>query len=637
MLRTARRALAHAALIVAVAPIAGAVTGTPDDNSFFLGGSLGQLTVTLVNPYSGDSIFIDEEKNINDEFYDGLGGQDSLGMTSFADAVFIVDSLDQQMIFSIEHFSAGPGADIVIMAHGTIVTGDLSMSGGQGDDIIWSNVGNDVVLGSNGNDRIDGGPGNDILFGGNDNDSIKGGDGNDQVEGNTGIDALGGGPGEDEYIFNAGDGQDFITETSGNDKIVFGSGIALAGLSFARSAADLQITFAGVPTDSITIADFYEPGGAKVVEELEFSGGSTFDLAAMPPPNVAPVAADDSIAAEYGVSPITGNVLADNGNGADHDADGDALAVVETSVVSVEGRTVTLSAAGDFSYPPADGFSGSDSFTYTINDGYGGTDTATVTLVIAPPPTPTSTATATPTPTSTATPTVTATLTATATPTTTATELPTPTATATPAVCGNGAIEPGEECDDGNLVAGDGCSDTCRLEPCGPAPESGCRGVLAPGTAQLQIKVASPAKDQLQWKWLKGAATDVAAFGQPDATSAYQLCIYDAEGVLHSASIPAGGTCGTKPCWAAKSTGFQYGSKTLVPDGIAKVLLKAGADQKAQVQVKAKGALLAPPAPPFLHLPLRVQLKRLDAPECWEATFSTASKNQPGLFKAKSD
>ena len=37
------------------------------------------------------------------------------------------------------------------------------------------------------------------------------------------------------------------------------------------------------------------------------------------------------------------------------------------------------------------------------------------------------------------------------------------------AACGNGAVcqDDLEECDDGNLVAGDGCSDTCQLELCG--------------------------------------------------------------------------------------------------------------------------------------------------------------------------
>jgi cysteine-rich repeat protein len=43
------------------------------------------------------------------------------------------------------------------------------------------------------------------------------------------------------------------------------------------------------------------------------------------------------------------------------------------------------------------------------------------------------------------------------------------TLTCTPdtAVCGNGTVELGEQCDDGNHVACDGCAPTCRLERCG--------------------------------------------------------------------------------------------------------------------------------------------------------------------------
>jgi cysteine-rich repeat protein len=32
------------------------------------------------------------------------------------------------------------------------------------------------------------------------------------------------------------------------------------------------------------------------------------------------------------------------------------------------------------------------------------------------------------------------------------------------AVCGNGVLEAGEQCDDGNITSGDGCSATCQLE-----------------------------------------------------------------------------------------------------------------------------------------------------------------------------
>jgi cysteine-rich repeat protein len=37
----------------------------------------------------------------------------------------------------------------------------------------------------------------------------------------------------------------------------------------------------------------------------------------------------------------------------------------------------------------------------------------------------------------------------------------------TPIACGDGAQQGDEECDDGNLVSGDGCSATCRIERCG--------------------------------------------------------------------------------------------------------------------------------------------------------------------------
>jgi TonB family protein len=37
-------------------------------------------------------------------------------------------------------------------------------------------------------------------------------------------------------------------------------------------------------------------------------------------------------------------------------------------------------------------------------------------------------------------------------------------------VCGNGSVEAGEQCDDGNTASGDGCSATCRIEVKPPPP-----------------------------------------------------------------------------------------------------------------------------------------------------------------------
>lgn len=50
------------------------------------------------------------------------------------------------------------------------------------------------------------------------------------------------------------------------------------------------------------------------------------------------------------------------------------------------------------------------------------------------------------------------------------------------AVCGNGAIEAGEECDDSNMMSGDGCSSACRLEAGdGGLPLADAGGVLPDG------------------------------------------------------------------------------------------------------------------------------------------------------------
>lgn len=110
--------------------------------------------------------------------------------------------------------------------------------------------------------------------------------------------------------------------------------------------------------------------------------------------------------------------------------------------------------------------------TGTPNETLTPTPTGTTTSTLTPSPTatltPTPTATATATATGSATATLSRTPTATTTPTGTITptqpqDTPTPTATATP-FCGNGSLDRGEQCDDGNGLNGDGCSAACLFE-----------------------------------------------------------------------------------------------------------------------------------------------------------------------------
>lgn len=100
--------------------------------------------------------------------------------------------------------------------------------------------------------------------------------------------------------------------------------------------------------------------------------------------NTAPIARNDWFTAQFGKG-ISGNLLANNGAGADSDADGDTLSLVAGVLTTAGGGRATLMADGTFAYVPAQAFYGTDSFQYSIGDGFGGTATATAFVVTAAP------------------------------------------------------------------------------------------------------------------------------------------------------------------------------------------------------------------------------------------------------------
>jgi serralysin len=99
--------------------------------------------------------------------------------------------------------------------------GNDVLDGGGGDDTMTGGNGNDVLFGSVGIDTLMGGKGDDSLDGGAGNDDLDGGKGKDIVNGGTGDDVLTGGSGPDLFVFNAGFGDDNITDFKNNDHIQF--------------------------------------------------------------------------------------------------------------------------------------------------------------------------------------------------------------------------------------------------------------------------------------------------------------------------------------------------------------------------------------------------------------------------------
>ncbi|MEM7196625.1 MAG: Ig-like domain-containing protein, partial [Pseudomonadota bacterium] len=106
-----------------------------------------------------------------------------------------------------------------------------------------------------------------------------------------------------------------------------------------------------------------------------------FSCALAPFPNLAPLAFDDEFTETVNNS-VAGNVLPDNGNGADNDPEGLPLTVNTTPITGPANGSVALSADGSFTYTPNLNFVGVDTFVYQIIDASGLTATATVTITI---------------------------------------------------------------------------------------------------------------------------------------------------------------------------------------------------------------------------------------------------------------
>ena len=168
---------------------------------------------------------------------------------------------------------------------------------------------------------------------------------------------------------------------------------------------------------------------------------------------------------------------------------------------------------------------------------------------------------------------------------------------------------------------------------CPSTPAGGCQDAMIE-KSQIKIgKGATPSKDKLTWKWVSSGTVAAADFGDPTTTASYALCAYDQTGLVMTATTPAGGTCGTKPCWSLTSTGAKYANKALTPNGLLKISLKAGGPGAGKISVTGKGALLPVPTLP-LSTPLRVRLIREDSGTCWEANYGTAVVNTPTALKA---
>ena len=150
---------------------------------------------------------------------------------------------------------------------GALVDVPMTVTAGNGDDVVATGAGSDV---------LDGGNGDDLLLGGAGTDQLVGGNGADFVNGQVGTDVEVLGTGDDTAAWNPGEGNDAVDGGLGRDTLAFNGSngdeqmsLAANGRSavFVRTQGTIRMDLDGV--ERLDLATF---GGADTVTIGDMSG-----------------------------------------------------------------------------------------------------------------------------------------------------------------------------------------------------------------------------------------------------------------------------------------------------------------------------------------------------------------------------
>lgn len=339
---------------------------------------------------------------------DGGDGDDKIFGEDGNDIIYAGDGV-QDFVYS------GNGNDTVYGEGGADKilgeAGDDILNGGDGDDVLRGDIGNDTLNGDAGNDRLFGDDGNDTIDGGAGDDLLRGGAGTDILNGGTGddliihddnVDIIDGGAGNDVLqLAGTYNGNINVTQgdlnvinieriglnNSGNTNLANFLTVSMADIASISNADSLYIT-GDIGTDLVTVSNLdtiadligaVNVGGVNYnhfqqgLDNLYIQQGLTVLT------SNAPIAQDDTFTGNED-NIITGNLLADNGNGADADYSATGLTTIAQTLGTTFGGTVTILTDGSFTYTPVANYEGVDTFIYTIENGLSEQDSGLVTL-----------------------------------------------------------------------------------------------------------------------------------------------------------------------------------------------------------------------------------------------------------------
>jgi Ca2+-binding RTX toxin-like protein len=230
----------------------------------------GILPANMLVRRAGDSLVLtfagsEDQVTISNYFYNDADGAWRLDEIRFDDGTVWDVAAVRQMAL------APTSGNDVIQGYATNDT----IMGGEGNDTLHGYGGNDLLQGDEGDDTLFAGAGHDVLEGGGGADSLRGDGGDDVLHGGLGNDFLEGGAGSDTYIFNAGDGQDTISNYDGDDSrvdvLALGVGINPENVVARRVENNLVLTFLG-SDDKVTVSNFFlaDAAGGYQLDQIRF-------------------------------------------------------------------------------------------------------------------------------------------------------------------------------------------------------------------------------------------------------------------------------------------------------------------------------------------------------------------------------
>lgn len=226
--------------------------------------------------------------------------------------------------------------------------------------------------------------------------------------------------------------------------------------------------------------------------------------------------------------------------------------------------------------------------------------------------------------------------------------------------CGNGTLDPGEQCDDGNRENGDCCGADCTFEPIGTVcraasgpcdvPES-CTGASGSCPADLflpdgdQDGICDPVDPCTNGSALDGAVLKIAKLGAPNGDETFRLrgvapvptaldpvttgvrvLLADDSGTsLLDRTVPGGMFDPvTKSGWKVRGTSWRWKGSVA---GLSSVTLKLTTDG-LKVSINGKGMSLAPPGSLPLEATTVFSPPRASGTACAVSHFTTCAQGR---------